>query len=113
GRHRRALQIGRVGVPQPAEIDLLVLELDHRRDLRKALETLHERIFDRLAEAACEFEKLRGRQRLLAEENDKVLEPRGANGRDGLVAEVVSKVDAEDLRPKRAGKRADVERVGS
>ena len=52
-RHRRAFEIGRVRVPQPAEIDLLVLELDHRRDLRKSVEPLHERIFDRLAEAAA------------------------------------------------------------
>ena len=113
GRHRRALEIGRVGVPQTAEIDLLVLELDHRRDLRKALETLHERIFDRLAEAACGVQELRGRQRLLAKEDDEVLQPRGADGRDGVVAEIVSKVDADDLGPQRAGERPDVERVGS
>jgi hypothetical protein len=29
-----------------------VLELEHRRDLRKSVEPLHEGIFDRLAEAA-------------------------------------------------------------
>ena len=106
------VQIRRVGVPQPAEIDLLVLELDHRRDLRKALEPLHERIFDRLAEAAREREELRGLERLVAEEDDEVFEPGGADRRDRLVAHVSAEIDPENFRAERAGERTDVERVG-
>jgi hypothetical protein len=112
GRHRRLVEVGGVGVPQPAEIDLLVLELDHRRDLRKAIEALHERIFDRFAEAARKLEELRGASVWSRKEHHEMLEPGGADRRDGLVAQVVREVEPKNLRADRAGERADVERVG-
>ena len=49
--HRRLGEVGRVRVPQTAEIDGLVLQLHDRRDLRKSLQPLHERVFDGLTEA--------------------------------------------------------------
>ena len=81
-RHGRAFEIGRIRVPEPAEIDLLVLELDHGRDLRKSVEPLHEWIFDRLAEASCDTQEFLRRQRLAAKEHHAVLQPRGADRSD-------------------------------
>ena len=64
--HRRAFEIGGVAVPEPAEIDPLVLELDNRGDQRKALDTLDEQVFDGLAETPGEGEKPLGQQVLAA-----------------------------------------------
>src|SRR4029077_18709216 len=72
---------------------------------------LHERIFDRLPEAARDAEKLCRLECLVAEEDDEMRDQGGANRRDVLAAHVVRKVDAENLRADRAGERADVERV--
>src|SRR4051794_39804872 len=99
-------------MPEPAEIDLLVLELDDRRDLREAVEPLHERVIDRLAEAAGRMQKLLRRQRLAAKEHHAVFEPGSADGCDGRVTEILRKIDAEDLGAERARERANVERVG-
>ena len=98
-------------MPQAAEVHLLVLELDHRRDLGKPLDALDERVLDRFAEAACDAEKFLRRQRLVAKEDHAMLEPRFADRRDALLAEIVLEIDAEDLGAQGAGDRPDIERV--
>ena len=55
-------------MPDFAEILRLVLELDDWDDLRKAFDALDEGIFDHLAKALSERQKLRGRQVLIPEE---------------------------------------------
>ena len=49
--HRRAFEIGGIGVPEPAEIDLFVFQLDDWSDLGKSVDPFDERVFDHLAEA--------------------------------------------------------------
>ena len=72
---------------------------------------LHERVLDRLADAAGEGEELVGAELLVAEEHDEVLEPGAADLGDGLVGEVGREVDAADLGAERARDRRDVDRA--
>jgi hypothetical protein len=81
-----------------------VLELAHLDHFREAVDALHERVFDRPAEAARERHELRRVERLVAEEDDLMLEEGGANV---VFGEGLRKVDAEDLGPEGAGKPAD------
>src|SRR6185437_1482629 len=103
GGHRRLVEIGGIGVPDAAEIFGFVLELDHRNDFRKSLDALDERIFDHVAEALCEGEKLRWRQVLIAEEDYAVFEPGLADGGDDVVARLVAEVDTQYFGADRAG----------
>jgi hypothetical protein len=96
-------------MPQPAEIDPLVFELDDRGDLREAVDALDERVFDRLAETPRQREQASGRQFLIAKENDEVVEPGLADRRDGLGVELLREIDAENLGADRPRQRADVE----
>src|SRR6476660_7496504 len=88
-------------MPDPAEILDLVLELDDWDDLRKAFDALDEGIFDHLAEALGERQKLRRRQVLIAEENHVVLKPDLADFADDIVARLTCKVDTQDFRADR------------
>jgi hypothetical protein len=90
-------------VPKPAEIDLLVLELDYRGDLREALHALDERVFDGLAKAPREGKKPLRRQRLSAKENDEVVEPSTADRCDRGVVQIFRKIGPGDLGPESAG----------
>ena len=69
-------------------------QLRDRDDLGEAVDALHERVLDRLADAAGEREELVGPEDLVAEEHDEVLEPRPADLGDRLVDEVGREVDA-------------------
>jgi hypothetical protein len=82
-----------------------VLQLQHRRDLGKAVQPLDERIDAGLAEAAREGELLLRRDALVAEEDHQVLQQRPAHLRHGLVVHGLRQVQAEDLRPDAAGQR--------
>src|SRR5262249_10302978 len=98
-RHGRRLQIRRVGMPDAAEVYLLVLELLDLDDLRKALDAFDEGIFDHLAKTLGDCEELRRRQILIAKEDDEMVEPNTADFRDGLVVEGAREIDAGNLRP--------------
>jgi hypothetical protein len=76
-----------------------VLELAHLDDLGEPLDSLHERVLDRLAHGARERHELRRIELLLAEENDLVLEERLPYLLDGRV---LRQVDAEQLGAERA-----------
>src|SRR6266700_3082033 len=113
GGHRRLVEIGRVGVPQPAEIHLLGFQLDHRRDLRKSLDALDERIFDHLAEAPGHLQEPLRRERLVAEEDDQVLEPGAPDRCDRFVAQLVCEIDVQDLGAQGACHGSDIDAVVS
>src|SRR5436190_1784752 len=85
-----------------------MLELDDRDDLREPLDPLDERILDDLAEPLGEAQEVRGRQRLVAEEDDAVLEPGLADGGHGIVVDL-ARIDASDLRAERAGDGTDLD----
>ena len=84
-RHRRALEVHGVAVPDAAEVHRLVRQLRDRDDLGEAVDALHERVLHRLADAAGEREELVGLEDLVAEEHDEVLEPGAADLGDRLV----------------------------
>ena len=63
-----------------------------------------------LAEAPAEGEELGGRQALVAEEDDEVLEPGAADRPDRLLAGVPGEVDAGDLGAERARDGMNAER---
>src|SRR5690349_15492313 len=88
-------------MPHAAEVHLLVLELLHLDDLGKAGDAFHERVFDRLADPLRESHVLERRQRLVAEEDHQVLQPRRANVLHRRVGHV-AQVDVLDLRAERA-----------
>ena len=98
-------------MPEPAEIDPLVLELDDRGDQRKALDTLDERVFDDLAKTPGEGEKPLGQQLLAAEEDHQMVEPGAPDRGDRRLVEVRTKIDPGDLGPERAGNRMDLKRA--
>src|SRR6185437_7553168 len=112
-RHRRGVEIGGIGVPDAAEILGLVLQLDHRNDFRKSLDTLDERIFHDLAEAFGETEKFRRRQILIAEENHAVLKPGLADGGNDVVARFGREIDPQYFRADRAGYRSYLKSVSA
>jgi hypothetical protein len=68
------LQIRGVGVPDAAEIDRLVLQLGDIDDLGKTFDASHEGILDRCAEPACQGQEASGRQVLIAEEDDQMVQ---------------------------------------
>ena len=77
-RHRRALEVHGVAVPDAAEVHGLVRQLRHRDDLRVAVDALHEGVLDRNTEAARERQEGVRIEVLVAEEHHEVLEPRRA-----------------------------------
>src|SRR5580704_11188921 len=97
-------------MPDAAEIDFFVLQLDHRSDLREPVEAFQERVFDRLADAAGKGQKLRRGQALVAEEDDEIIEPGAADCGDGGFVQL-AEIDAENLRADRPGERADFEGI--
>src|SRR5207237_10684830 len=109
--HRRLFEIGRVAMPQPAEIDPLAFELDDRRDLGEAVDALDERVLDRLAEMPRQAEQFGRRQVLVAKEDHDMVEPGLADRRDGIVVELLREIDAEDLRADRSRQWANLEFV--
>ena len=56
--HWRSFQIGGVGVPQPAEIQILVGPLENRNDVGKVRQSLNHRIGQNVGEVAGEVEEL-------------------------------------------------------
>src|SRR5271163_2500359 len=99
-------------MPNAAEIDPLMLQLDDRGDLRKAVDALQERVFDRLADAAGEGEQFRRRQLLIAEEDHEMIEPGPADGHNLAIVEI-GEVDAMDFGADRPGDRADFEGIAA
>src|ERR1043165_8600061 len=89
-------------MPDAAEVRLLGLQLLHLGDLGEAVQALDEGILDRPAETLGEGHVLRRRQRLVAEEDDQVVEQRLADRRPLVVAQILRQIDAVDLRPQRA-----------
>ena len=96
-------------MPEPAEIDPLVLELDDRGDLGKSVDPFDERVFDDLAEMPRKAEKLLRRQLLIAKENHQVVEPGAPERRHGFAVEIFGEIDPADLGSQRPSNRADVE----
>jgi hypothetical protein len=76
-------------VPNTTKVDFFVLELFDFDDTGKAVQALDKGVFDRLAQGVSKTHELIGRQILIAEKNDLVLQQSGANGllqigREGL-----------------------------
>ena len=74
-RHRRVLAPGDVGVPHVGTSAAIAVEHDDLRVL--VVELRDERVDLDLAEAACEGDVAVGRQRLVGQEDDVVLDERG------------------------------------
>ena len=94
-------------MPQAAEVDRLVLALEHRDDEGCLVETLDEGIVDRRAERRRRGELLRGRQLLVTEEDHQMVEKGAADGSDRLRIERARQIDAADLGAERTGDRRD------
>src|SRR5262245_47262723 len=95
-------------MPQAAEVRPLVLELPHFDDLWKCGDALDEGIFDRLSHAPRErHEPLEG-ERLVAKEDDEVLEEGAPDRRDGLVREILPEIHSEDLGAERTRDAPDL-----
>ena len=71
-----------------------MLKLDDRDDLRKTFDAFDEGIFDYLAEAFGERQKLGGRQILIAEENDVVFKPDLSDFSDDIGARLGREIDS-------------------
>ncbi len=104
--HRGELEVRGVAVPDAAEVHAFVLQLLHFGDPRKPVEALQVRIVDRVAEAPGEGHELRGRERLVPEEEHEVLEPGTAQRGDLRVGERLREIDPANLGPERAGDAA-------
>ena len=102
-RHRRALEVHGVAVPDAAEVHRLVRELRDRDDLGEAVDALHERVLDRFADATGEREERLGLEDLVAEEHDEMRQPGAPDLGDGLVDDIGREVDSADLGADRAG----------
>src|SRR5581483_12257571 len=92
-RHRRRVEIGGVGVPDAAEVDVLVGELEDRNDLGMLVEAFDERILDGIPEAPREGEELRGREVTITKEDDEMLEPGAPEQRVRRIVERLPQVD--------------------
>ena len=90
-------------MPDAAEIDPLMLQLENRRDFREAVDPVDHGIGHRRAEAAGEGELLRRRYLLIAEEDHQMVEQRPADRRDGGVRQVGRQIDATDFGADRRG----------
>ena len=85
-------------MPKSAEIHLFVLKLQSRSDLRKTLDTFDERIFDHLPQAPGEGQKPFGRERLVPEEDDKVIKPQMPDLGDDTLVQMPPKIDTDNFR---------------
>lgn len=108
---RRHFEIAGIGVPDAAEIDPLIRQLQHRDDLGKPVNTLDERILDRRAEPPRQRQEIRRRQVLVAEEHHVVVEPDPPDRRNLGVAGM-GQVDPADLGADAAGEFLDRQGVG-
>ncbi len=104
-RHRRLRQIGRVRVPDAAEVGLLVRELQHGRDHRALGQSLELRVLHRLAEATGEGELLARRELLVAKEDHQVVQQGLADLRDDRIGERRRDIHTVDLGAERSGHR--------
>jgi len=95
-------------MPQAAEIDRFMRQLDHWRDDRKIGQALHEGVFDRFAEAFGQRHLLRRGHRLVAEEDNQVFQPGLPDFGDFRVGQVLREIDAADFRAERSGDRPDL-----
>ena len=102
-RHRWALEVHGVAVPDAAEVHGLVRELRDFDDLRVAVDAADEGVLDRVADAPGEREERVRVELLVAEEHHEMREPRPADLGHRLVRDVGREVDAGDLGPERAG----------
>src|SRR3984885_6073728 len=96
-------------MPDPAEVDSLVLQLGDVDDLWKTLDALDERIFDRRAETARQRQEAFRRQILVTEEDHEVIEQRLADRADRGVRQLCREIDAAQLSANRTGDRLDLE----
>jgi hypothetical protein len=92
-------------MPDAAEVVALVLELLDLDYFGEAFDAFHERILDRLPHSARERHELRRLERLIAEEDDLMLEKRLSNFPYGKLSR---QIDAEDLGAERPGDAADL-----
>ena len=99
-------------MPDTAEIDPLMLQLDDRRDFREAVDPVDHGIGHRRAETAGEGELLRRRYLLIAEDDDQMIEQRLPDRRDGGVGQAGRQIDATDFGADRRGNRRDLEAAG-
>jgi hypothetical protein len=100
-------------VPDLAERLGVALFLEDFENLRVLLHALHERMMVDFAEALGKGDLLPGRDFLVAEEDDQVLEPGGLDFVEGLVVER-PEIGAGDFRAERAGDRLHLDTfVGS
>ena len=92
-------------MPHPAEVHLLLRELEHRGDQRALGQASELGILHRLPEAAREGELLVRRELLVAKEDDQVIEQRLADLRDHGSVERRGHVDPADLGAQRPARR--------
>src|SRR5438105_1842833 len=100
-------------MPEAAEIDPLMRQLDNWGDQRKPVDPLDERVLDRLAEAPGKAEELRRRQILAAEEDDEMVEPGAPDCGDRVVVYFARQIDPRDLGANRPSERMDFGRIPS
>src|ERR1700722_5263487 len=96
-------------MPDPAEVDSLVLQLGDVDDLWKTLDALDERIFDRRAETPRQRQVAFRRQILVTEEDHEVIEQRLTNRTDRSFWQLCREIDAAQLSANRTGDRLDPE----
>ena len=90
-----------------AEVDLLVLQLDDRRNLRKAFDAIDHGIGLRRTETPGKGQLLGRRDVLIPEEDDKMIEQSVANGGNRGIRQLICQVDATNFRTDRRGDRRD------
>ena len=107
GAHRRGGQVGRVGVPDAAEVVAFVRELEDLDDLRVALDAFDKRVFDRSAEAGGEGAEGGEGEGLVPEEDHLVVEQGLSDrpGRGGIVQTL--QVHAADFGADAPGQPVD------
>ena len=99
-------------MPEAAEIDPFVLELGDLDDFWKTVDAAHERVFDRLAEAAGERQEACGRQALAVAEDHAVVEQSAADFGDRRFRQLRGQIDAVQFDAERAGDRPHLDRHG-
>ena len=102
GAHGRHLEVGRVGVPDAAEVGALVLQLHHLDDLGVVGNALDEGILHRLAHAAGEGQELGGGEVLAAKEDHQVVEQRAPDLGHAVLRQRPGQIDPMDLPAQRA-----------
>ena len=85
-------------MPDATEVHRLVRELRHGDDLGVAVDSRYEGVLHRRADTAGGGEEPIAVERLAAEEDDEVREPRLTDLSDDVVLEVLGQVDTADLR---------------